>query len=124
MAYNTVPLTREVLTEVLTYLARALLRTFGTTVTLIIHGGAVMVLHPQLRGARRSTQDVDYIHRVFAGEWKARGVLDATDRLVACIAQTAAAFGLGPDWMNAEPDTALPVTQEYVRARIRHPRAP
>lgn len=114
MAKNTVPLTRELLLQVLPDLAKRLLRAFNTTITLTVHGGAVMVLHPDLKGARHYTQDVDFIHRMFAAEWQARGVYDATQRLQACIAQTAARFGLGPDWMNADPDMALPVQRECV----------
>ncbi|EIN06519.1 hypothetical protein PUNSTDRAFT_136375 [Punctularia strigosozonata HHB-11173 SS5] len=112
MANNKVPLTREVLLVVLSDLAARLLVMFGRTVTLAVHGGCVMVLHPYLQGTRRSTQDVDYIHRTFASEWA--HLPDATQRLKLCIAATAQSYNLGPDWMNSDPDVALPVQVEYV----------
>lgn len=67
-----------------------------------------MVLHANLR-CRQNTRDVDYLHRSFEVEWKARGVADAGARLNACIAATAERFGLGLDWMNAHADVALPM---------------
>lgn len=81
------------------------------TVRLVIHGGAVMVLHRKL-SRKRSTPDVDYLHRAFVSEWTKRGVHDAGQRLAACIVETARACGLGDDWMNSHADIALPMARE------------
>jgi hypothetical protein len=45
-------------------------------VRLVVHGGAVMVLHPSLLLCE-STQDVDYVHRSFVSEYRALGFLYA-----------------------------------------------
>ena len=92
-------------------LSQRLLLAFGQPVRLVVHGGAVMVLHRALTGSsRQHTRDVDYCHRSFVNE---RGA-DAGARLQACIAHTAKAFGFGADWMNAHPDVALPMAFECV----------
>lgn len=109
--HNQVALDRNFLPQVLDDLAARLYQCFRATVCLVIHGGAVMVLHPSLQ-CRQSTRDVDYIHRSFESEWKKRGVHDAGERLNRCIAATAAHFGLGLDWMNAHADVALPMAYE------------
>ncbi len=84
---------------------------FPSAVRLVVHGGAVMVLHPRL-ACRESTRDVDYCHRSFEAEWIARGVSDAGPRLITCIKATARALNLGADWMNACADVALPMARE------------
>ncbi|KZT01093.1 uncharacterized protein LAESUDRAFT_764019 [Laetiporus sulphureus 93-53] len=104
---NTVMLEPQLLMTVLRDLSTSLLQYFGRPVRLVVHGGVVMVLHPQL-ACRKSTRDVDYIHRSFVTEWKRMGVFDADARLQLCIAATASKFGLGADWMNAAADAALP----------------
>lgn len=109
--YNNVLLDEKLLKTVLTYLSLRLYEKFGTTVRLVIHGGAVMVLHPSL-SSRKNTRDVDYCHRSFLSHWQKRGVLDAGERLTLCIAETARAFKLGGDWMNAHADVALPMAYE------------
>jgi hypothetical protein len=119
MAINKVPLTKEFLLVVLADLASRVLAMFGRTVTLAVHGGCVMVLHQHLQGSRRATQDVDYIHRTFAAEWA--HFPDASSRLKTCIAATAQRYNLGPDWMNSDPDVALPVQVEYVRQTVLPP---
>ncbi|KAI0086055.1 hypothetical protein BDY19DRAFT_996241 [Irpex rosettiformis] len=109
--HNQVTLNYYSLVQVLDDLAARLFHYFRTTVCLVIHGGAVMVLHKNLR-CRQNTRDVDYIHRSFETEWKKRGVNDAGERLNTCIAATAAHFGLGLDWMNAHADVALPMAYD------------
>ena len=104
---NSVLLDRPRLATVLDDLSHRLLATFGFAVRLVIHGGAVMVLHRGLNH-RPNTRDVDYCHRAFVAEMTARGVPDAGQRLLSCIVATAQAYGLGKDWMNAHADVALP----------------
>ncbi|KAJ3522580.1 hypothetical protein NM688_g8854 [Phlebia brevispora] len=106
--HNQVLLDRPFLMTVLNDLSNRLLQVFGFAVRLVIHGGAVMVLHHQLN-CRRNTRDVDYCHRSFVAEWTQRGVRDAGDKLNACILATAKQWGLGADWMNAHADVALPM---------------
>ncbi|RDX44454.1 hypothetical protein OH76DRAFT_1359593 [Lentinus brumalis] len=108
---NEVNMTRELLIGALHDLSLRLATYFPSTVRLVVHGGAVMVLHPQL-ACRDMTRDVDYLHRSFEAEWMARGVSDAGPRLLTCIKATARAFGLGADWMNACADVALPMTRD------------
>jgi hypothetical protein len=67
-----------------------------------------MVLHPHFTH-RESTQDIDYLHRAFATEYRTQGFPDAEERLRRCIAETAAKFNLGADWMNDHADVALPM---------------
>ena len=110
---NDVPLTRTLLKQVLSDLSERLYRSFRRQVRLVVHGGAVMVLHPSFTH-RDSTQDVDYIHRSFAKEYRALGFPDAEQRLRACIAETAYRFNLGADWMNDHADVALPWAIECV----------
>ena len=104
---NDVPLTRKLLTQALYDLSERLYRSFKRQVRLVVHGGAVMVLHPSL-SHRESTQDVDYLHRSFVSEYRALGFPDAGQRLRTCIAETAHKFVLGADWMNDHADVALP----------------
>ena len=110
---NDVPLTRKVLTRALSDLSERLYYSFRCQVRLVVHGGAVMVLHPSF-SHRESTQDVDYIHRSFVSEYRALGFPDAEQRLRTCIADTAYKFGLGADWMNDHADEALPWALECV----------
>ncbi|GJE90647.1 hypothetical protein PsYK624_067910 [Phanerochaete sordida] len=109
--HNEVLLTKDFLVRVLTYLSVRLFDRFRTTVRIVIHGGAVMVLHPSL-SCRMSTRDVDYNHRSFESHWIKRGVPDAGARLIKCIEETALAFQLGADWMNAHADVALPMARD------------
>lgn len=109
--HNEVLLNRTFLTSVLDDLSSRLLQSFGRAIRLVIHGGAVMVLHQSL-SCRRDTRDVDYCHRSFVSEWAKRGFHDAGDRLIRCIEATAQSFGLGRDWMNAHADVALPMAVE------------
>lgn len=105
---NDIPLTRTVLKKALSDLSERLFRSFRRQVRLVVHGGAVMVLHPSFMH-RDSTQDVDYIHRSFVREYRALGFPDAEQRLRKCIAETAYRFNLGADWMNDHADVALPL---------------
>ena len=87
------------------------LQVFGGPIQLVVHGGAVMILHQTLASSsttRRTTRDVDYIKRSFVSEMRKAGVYDAEARLQSCINATAKQFGLGEDWMNADADIALP----------------
>ncbi|KAH9940045.1 uncharacterized protein BXZ73DRAFT_99040 [Epithele typhae] len=106
---NDVLMTRELLLGALHDLSLRLQGLFPSTVRLVVHGGAVMVLHPQL-ASRDATRDVDYLHRAFEAEWRARGVMDAGARLLTAIKGTARAYKLGRDWMNAAADVALPMS--------------
>ncbi len=111
--HNEVPLNRSLLLSALHDLSARLFQSFGAAVHLVVHGGAVMVLHQSLSSYRRDTRDVDYCHRSFISEWEQRrGVLDAGNRLHSCIAATAHTFRLGADWMNAHADVALPMALE------------
>lgn len=109
--HNEVLFDRALLTTILNDLSSRLLKAFGFAVRLVIHGGAVMVLHNKLN-CRQNTRDVDYCHRSFVAELAKRGVHDAGDRLNACIIATAQRWGLGADWMNAHADVALPMAVE------------
>lgn len=111
---NDVPLTRKLLKQVLSDLSERLYRSFRQQVRLVVHGGAVMVLHSHFTH-RESTQDVDYIHRSFANEYRALGFTDAEQRLRTCIAETAYRYNLGADWMNDHADVALPLAVECVQ---------
>src|SRR6266702_2001645 len=113
---NDIPLTRALLKRVLNDFSERLYRSFRRQVRLVVHGGAVMVLHPSFTH-RESTQDVDYIHRAFAAEYRALGFTDAEERLRSCIAETAAMFNLGADWINDHADVALPMALECVPVR-------
>jgi hypothetical protein len=110
---NDIPLTRTLLKQVLSDLSERLYRSFRRQVRLVVHGGAVMVLHPSFTH-RDFTQDVDYIHRSFAKEYRSLGYQDAEQRLRGCIAETAYRFKLGADWMNDHADVALPMAHECV----------
>ena len=57
---NDVPLTRKLVTQVLSNLSERLCCSFRRQMRLVVHGGAVMDLHPSF-SHRESTQDVDYI---------------------------------------------------------------
>jgi len=105
---NDIPLTRTLLKQALSDLSERLYRSFRRQVRLVVHGGAVMVLHPSFTH-RESTQDVDYIHRSFVKEYSALGFPDVEQRLRGCIAETACRFNLGADWMNDHADVALPM---------------
>ncbi len=101
-------LDRQALYGALAHLASLLLRFFGAhQVTLYVHGGAVMVLHPMLNG-RPTTRDVDVCLREFDQEWALKGIPDAEAKLRYCIQETARARRLAEDWMHSGPDVALP----------------
>lgn len=61
---------------------------------------------------RKTTRDVDYIHRAFVSESLGCGEVDAPKKLEKCISETASKFGLGLDWMNSAADVALPMAVE------------
>ncbi|KAN0132169.1 hypothetical protein V8E53_009935 [Lactarius tabidus] len=105
---NDIPLTRNLLKVILEDLSERLYHFFGRQVHLIVHGGAVMVLHPSFTH-RESTRDINYIHRAFVTEHRALGFTDAEECLRSCIAETAAKFDLGADWMNGHADIGLPM---------------
>jgi hypothetical protein len=97
-------------------LSMRLLKVFARPIQLVVHGGAVMVLHPTLASSttRRTTRDVDFIKRSFVAEMRKCGVLDAEARLQSCIDATAVRYRLGNDWFNAHADVALPMAQKWV----------
>jgi hypothetical protein len=113
-AANDVPLTRKLLEQALADLSERLYRSFQRQVRLVVHGGAVMVLHKSFNH-RESTNDVDYIHRSFVSEHRALGFPHAEHKLRSCIADTARKFDLGADWMNDHADVALPWALECVK---------
>jgi hypothetical protein len=110
---NDVPLSRDLLMEALSDLSERLYRSFGLQVSLVVHGGGVMVLHPAFQH-RGYTQDIDYIHRSFVRKYTALGFRDAEQRLRTCIEKTAYDFELGADWMNHHADMTLPWAVEWV----------
>ncbi|KAF8334347.1 hypothetical protein F5887DRAFT_868956, partial [Amanita rubescens] len=140
--HNTRELTREMLIAVLDHFSTLLPNKFNNMpVRLVVHGGACMLLHPDLDrlasqtppfllsprwspGAplqpdapdvkRTQTRDVDIIARSLDLEWHHLGISDPFDRLKDCIASTARRFGLGLDWMNADADVALPMAVDPV----------
>jgi len=77
---NDVPLTRDLLMEVLSDLSERLYHSFRRQVRLVVHGGGVMVLHPAFE-CREYTQDIDYVHRSFVREYTALGFWDAERQL-------------------------------------------
>jgi len=111
---NERPLTRDLLIVVLNDLSARLLRVFGRPIQLVVHGGAVMILHSTLASSttRRTTRDIDFIKRSFVVEMRKSGVHDAEARLQSCTNATAMQFGLGTDWFNAEADVALPMAKK------------
>ncbi|KAJ7279421.1 hypothetical protein C8J57DRAFT_1059066 [Mycena rebaudengoi] len=125
---NTRSLDRDTLVQILTHFSTLLPARFGNSrqIRLVIHGGAVMLLNPELARLaaltaaadgrtkqRTTTRDVDYIARSFASEWAQRySVFDANERLKQCIFETAMQFGLGADWMNSDADVALPMATD------------
>jgi hypothetical protein len=114
--HNEVLLNRDILIMVLNDLSARLFKVFGHPIQLLVHGGAVMILHPTLASSttRRTTRDVDFIKRSFIAEMRKAGVYDAEARLQLCINATAAEFRLGTDWFNADADVALPMAQKFV----------
>jgi len=97
-------------------LSMRLLKMFTRPIQLVVHGGAVMILHPTLSSSttRRTTRDVDFIQRSFVAEMRKYGVSDAEARLQICIDATAAKYHLGTDWFNSHADIALPMAQKCV----------
>ena len=114
--HNEVPLTRDILITILNDLSVRLMKVFPHPIQLVVHGGAVMILHPTLASSttRRTTRDVDFIKRSFVMEMRKSGMFDAEARLQSCIDATAAKYHLGSDWFNAHADVALPMAQKYV----------
>ena len=117
---NDVPLTRDLLVEVLSDLSERLYRSFGRQVRLVVHGGGMMVLHRAFQ-CHGYTQDIDYIHRSFVREYTALGFRDAEKRLCTCIEKTAYRFKLGADWMNHHADMTLPWAVKWVQPSIMLP---
>ncbi|EGN97536.1 hypothetical protein SERLA73DRAFT_184278 [Serpula lacrymans var. lacrymans S7.3] len=113
-SHNEIQLSRTMLLDLLHDLSIRVLHVFGRPIRLFIHGGAVMILHPSLStsSTRRTTRDIDYIKRAFGHEWRKAGVYDAEDKLQFCISATAKKFRIGTDWMNADPDVALPFARD------------
>ncbi|KAG1769932.1 hypothetical protein EV702DRAFT_1281956 [Suillus placidus] len=109
-SHNEIQISKEFLLTLLTELSVLVFQEFGCQIRLFIHGGAVMILHPNLStsSSRRTTRDINYLRRAFGHEWRKRRVYDAEERLQRCINAVAAKFRMGTDWMNADPDVALP----------------
>ncbi|TRM62024.1 hypothetical protein BD626DRAFT_458997 [Schizophyllum amplum] len=111
---NSVPLTPSILRALLTHLDARLPQVFGDrTVTLVVHGGAAILLHPEVAleeqtPRRASTRDVNYLGTTFASEWRGRGVPDAERFLHWAAHEAAARVGVGSDWLNASADTMCP----------------
>ncbi|KAK7679012.1 hypothetical protein QCA50_017956 [Cerrena zonata] len=111
VAHNVVPLTQHNVFDILDHLSGLLYQAFGGRVTLVVHGGIVMVLHQRL-ACRESTRDIDFCLRSFVSESQKLGIHDAEARLNSCINATAKRFQLGADWMNCHADVALPMSIE------------
>ncbi|KAJ3565918.1 hypothetical protein NP233_g7330 [Leucocoprinus birnbaumii] len=122
---NNVELDRGKLVDVLEFFGYRVGEHFSHPIRLVVHGGACMLLHPGLYNLaeqqakltpnmpiRKTTRDVDYIHRAFVAESMARGEPEAPGKLLTCIQETAIRFGLGADWMNSAADVALPMTTD------------
>ncbi|KAF5376413.1 hypothetical protein D9615_008586 [Tricholomella constricta] len=130
---NVKEMSRDFLITVLNFFATLVPSHFNNLpLRLVVHGGACMLLHPGLARLamdqhylattspansphnalprRKSTRDVDYIHRSLVIEWQALGISDATERIKHCIMLTAQHFQLGADWMNSDADVALPMS--------------
>ncbi|KII84935.1 hypothetical protein PLICRDRAFT_57436 [Plicaturopsis crispa FD-325 SS-3] len=118
---NEVPLTKELLLHVLDEFSKRILQAFGRPIRLVVHGGAVMILHPNLKSTRATTRDVDFIERSFITEMASVGMHDAQARLQTCIALTATNFRLGADWMNSHADVALPMATDPTTNRTYDP---
>lgn len=116
MTRNTLPLTRPMLETLLLHLSSLL----TTHIRLVVHGGASMLLHPDLERiptSRISTMDVDYLHRGLINEYGPSIGME----LIRCIQATASSFpGLGMDWMNSEADVSLPTTASYPYDPVYH----
>lgn len=110
-AHNDVNLGRHNVYHILDYLSELLFDTFRRRVSLVVHGGIVMVLHERL-ACRDDTRDIDFCLRSFVPEYTKLGYPDAEARLNSCISHTAKKFGLGADWMNSHADVALPMAFE------------
>ena len=121
-------MTRDMLITVLNHLSLLLPQRFGHyAIRLVVHGGACMLLHPSLHQLaqqqkqkspssvlRTKTRDIDYIHRSFVKEMASFGVNDAAEKFRECVLHTAAHYNLGADWVNSDPDVALPMAYEFV----------
>ncbi|CAK5263225.1 unnamed protein product [Mycena citricolor] len=121
---NMCPLDREKMIHILNRFSEIIAGRFGVQrqVRLVIHGGSVMLLNQELHDLaaqtarfgvpakqRTTTRDIDYIARSFALEWQQRyNIPNANEMLKMCICDVASEFGLGADWMNSDPDVALP----------------
>src|SRR6267154_3913486 len=108
-SHNEVQLSGKTLVDLLNDLSVLVFQEFGCQIRLFIHGGAVMILHPELStsSSRRTTRDIDYIRRAFGHEWRKRGVYDAVERLQRCINAVAAKFRIGyvnsPNTISHDP---------------------
>jgi hypothetical protein len=116
ITHNEVPLSYDLLITILDDLSARILKAFSRPIKLLVHGGAVMILHPTLSNSttRRITRDVDFIKRSFVSDMRKCGVFDAEAKLYSCIDATAARYRLGSDWFNAHADVALPMAQKCV----------
>ena len=102
---------RTYLKTVLDNLSKRLFKTFGFTIRLVVHGGALMILHPGLR-CREHTSEVDYFRQIFLKEMASRGIRRAGLRLDTCVSDTAFAFGLRADWMDGGQNLSLTSVME------------
>ena len=78
---------------------------------LVVHGGAVMVIHPSLLHPKT----FDYVDRSIVSEYRVLGFPDAGQRPRMFIAETAYKFR---DWMNDDEDVALPWALECAMTPI------
>ena len=110
---NDVPLHPKLLTQAPSDLSERPYCSFRCQVRLVVHGEAVMALHPAFSHPRApKTSTTSY--RSFVSEYCALGFPDADQRLRTYIAETTRKFGLGADWMNDHADVALPWALECV----------
>ncbi|KAF9244455.1 hypothetical protein BU15DRAFT_59248 [Melanogaster broomeanus] len=96
-SHNEVQLSRAMLLDLLNDLQSRTLQLFGCQIRLFVHGGAVMILHDQL--STSSTRQDDKRCRLH----------QTIQRRLNIIVRY-----ISTDWMNADPDVALPFARESV----------
>ncbi|KAL1680104.1 hypothetical protein EV122DRAFT_208496 [Schizophyllum commune] len=113
-----VPLDADLIYRLFVQLDTLLPKEFGDhPVTLVVHGGASLLLHPELaqtqfQPRRTTTRDVNYIGNAFATEWHLRGVLDAPARIQRLAREATSDLRVDPEWLNANADQFLPTTTD------------
>jgi hypothetical protein len=135
-SHSEVQLSKNFLLTLLTELSILVIQEFSHQIRLLIHGGTVMILHPNLStsSSQWTTRDIDYICCAFGHEWWKQGIYDTEECLQHYINAVATKFCIGyvnpstlsctghlsihaphsTSWMNANPNIALPFTHKWV----------